>query len=304
MLTTPHRRTAAPQETFAYRSSISKLRPLLLPLWRKLRCALSNYSEGRRSVPSPGEQPGSAYPPKPVRVLPLEVSTPAATFGCSPEQAAPFFTLSKGRGRIGRPRPNSVRGLPRNQPRVTQVSPCGSGLEPAPDAIRGVRVAASVKQPGRSRAPASGAALLQTLLGERLIPPFPAEPGEQLCESRADLRGGQSLPSPRGEAGSAYPPKPVRGLPRTQATEQLRASQRRRSCSLSIEGEGWGEGGCLGEAARPKSSTFRQGRPASHCPGGEAEPAPDSIPGCRRLRRKSVRGLPGTHSRIVQRSSA
>ena len=34
-----------------------------------------------------------------------------------------LFTLSKGRGRFGRPRPKSVRGLPGNQLRVTQGSP-------------------------------------------------------------------------------------------------------------------------------------------------------------------------------------
>ncbi len=35
-------------------------------------------------------------------------------------ERAPFFPLSKGRGRFGRPRPKSVRGLPRTQPWATQ----------------------------------------------------------------------------------------------------------------------------------------------------------------------------------------
>ena len=43
----------------------------------------------------------------------------------STSRACRFYTLSWGRGRIGRPRPVSVRGLPRNQPqpRATVVSP-------------------------------------------------------------------------------------------------------------------------------------------------------------------------------------
>ena len=41
-------------------------------------------------------------------------------------------------------------------------------------------------------------------------------------------------------------------------------------CPVWTLGEGWGEAGCLGEAARPKSSTFRRGRHSSPHPRGEA----------------------------------
>ena len=41
-------------------------------------------------------------------------------------------TLSKGRGRIGRPRPNSVRGLPRNQPHLQGSSSRNGALTPNP----------------------------------------------------------------------------------------------------------------------------------------------------------------------------
>ena len=89
------------------------------------------------------------------------------------------------------------------------------------------------------------------------------------------LQGERPKPSTAlGEGSSAHPPRPRRGFGQGQTP-----LVRRRSCSLALEGEGWGEGGCLGEAARPKSSTFRQGRPSSPSPGGESEPAPDSIRG-------------------------
>ena len=42
--------------------------------------------------------------------------------GVSPFEETPFFPLSWGRGRFGRLRPKSVRGLPGTHPRVTQRS--------------------------------------------------------------------------------------------------------------------------------------------------------------------------------------
>ena len=74
----------------------------------------------------------------------------AAVFGVYLFKRTPVFTLSKGRGRtctgldpgFRRPRRKSVRGLPRNHPRITQRSPLGEGRslpQPAPDAIRGTR---------------------------------------------------------------------------------------------------------------------------------------------------------------------
>ena len=54
--------------------------------------------------------------------LPVEVSPPATTYGLSRPQGTPLFTLSKGRGRFGRPRPKPVRGLPGN-PRPTPPAP-------------------------------------------------------------------------------------------------------------------------------------------------------------------------------------
>ena len=59
--------------------------------------------------------------------LPVVVSTPASTFEPKQLVAAPFFTLSKGRGRFGRLRPKSVRGLPGNHLRVTQMPPRADG---------------------------------------------------------------------------------------------------------------------------------------------------------------------------------
>jgi len=50
----------------------------------------------------------------------------------SSEQRRPglrFFTLSEGRGRFGRLRPKSVRGLPGNHPRIRQRSPGGEGWD-------------------------------------------------------------------------------------------------------------------------------------------------------------------------------
>ena len=92
------------------------------------------------------------------------------------------------------------------------------------------------KQPSRSRAPPSRAANLHPLQGERQNRPSPAE---------------------FGEGSSAHPPQLVEAA----------------SSSLSLEGEGWGEGGCFGQAAKPKSSTIRQGRQSSPSPRGEADSA-------------------------------
>ena len=126
----------------------------------------STIRQGRRSSPSPRR--------------PLQ--NPAST-----SKAGRIFTLSEGRGRIGRPRPNSVRGLPRTHPNWSKPP-----LSPSPLRERaGVRVAASVKQPSRSRAPSARAAALHPLPGDlRKTPPPPRK------------RGGSS-PSPRGEADSA-----------------------------------------------------------------------------------------------------
>ena len=98
---------------------------------------------------------------------------------------------------------------------------------------------------------------LHPLQGERQIPPSPPRP----FPSHRSLLSAHSSPS---EGSSAPPPKLV------EAT----------SSSLSLEGEGWGEGGCFGQAAKPKSSTIRQGLRSSPSPRGEADsavPAP-SVP--------------------------
>ena len=72
--------------------------------------------------------PGASRPPSPLR-KPLQ-NAPS----CS--SAGPLFTLSKGRGRLGRLRPKSVRGLPRTPP---PQGPCksspqlgGRRLNPSP----------------------------------------------------------------------------------------------------------------------------------------------------------------------------
>ena len=113
-----------------------------------------------------------------------------------------------------------VRGLPRNQPRVTQRSPRGRGLEPAPDAIRGTRsggrdpgprVAASVKQP--------------TEVQHR--PPGP--PLFTLSKGRGRF----------GEGSSWHPPLAYAtvSLLRDRCKPPPRPRKRGRSFSLSLEGE-------------------------------------------------------------------
>ena len=60
----------------------------------------------------------------------------------SSSKAGPLFTLSKGRGRFGRPRPKPVRGLPGTRPRVTQTSLLGErvGLRRPPGYAPGLRI--------------------------------------------------------------------------------------------------------------------------------------------------------------------
>ena len=79
-------------------------------------------SDGRgRTCPELAEGLGCTHR-NAVRGLPVEVSTPAGTVGRNRIQAAPFFTLSEGRGRC-RPR-QSVRGLPRTHPPTTLPPRC------------------------------------------------------------------------------------------------------------------------------------------------------------------------------------
>ena len=87
----------------------------------------------------------------------------------APKPDPPLFTLSKGRSRtcpepaegLGRLRPNSVRGPPRTQPpptppRRVPLPAKFAALSPSPLRERaGVRVAASVNQPGQRRAPSA-----------------------------------------------------------------------------------------------------------------------------------------------------
>ena len=82
--------------------------------------------------PSAGssDQPRTLQPPLPPSPLRERAGVRVAAIPSTHvEEAAPnpprspLFTLSWGRGRIGRPRPNPVRGLPGNHPRVMQGSP-------------------------------------------------------------------------------------------------------------------------------------------------------------------------------------
>ena len=84
---------------------------------------------------------------------------------------------------------------------------------------------------------------LHPLQGERQIPPSPPRP----FPSHRSLLSAHSSPS---EGSPARPSQLVEAA----------------SSSLSLEGEGWGEGGCFGQAAKPKSSTIRQGRRSSPSP--------------------------------------
>ena len=114
-------------------------------------------------------------------------------------------------------------------------------------------------------------------------------------------RRADSSPSPRGVARSAVPGRARRGIFRapSPATTRLRpganALVRRPSFSLAVEGEGWGEGGCFGEAARPKSSTVRQRRRSSPSPRGVARSA---VPG--RARRGIFRATNQPATRLEQ----
>ena len=88
-------------ETFAQRPASSKARAALAPpTWLE------------RGGACPGLDPG-------VRGLPVSVHAPAPAYGRQRPRGAALFTLSKGRGRFGRLRPKSVRGLPGNQPHAT-----------------------------------------------------------------------------------------------------------------------------------------------------------------------------------------
>ena len=92
----------APMEAFAQLLCSSNLRPSLIPLL------------GERTR---------------VRGLPVVRPTPATTQRSTHPTGAAVFTLSKGRGRFGRLRPKSVRGLPGNQARVMQRSPRGESWD-------------------------------------------------------------------------------------------------------------------------------------------------------------------------------
>ena len=163
-----------------------------------------------------------------------------------------------------------------------------------------MRVAASVKQPSRSRAPSAGAAALHPLPGDLCKTPPPPR-----------KRGGSS-PSPRGEAESGRP-RPEFGEGSSAHPPQLVEAA---SSSLSLEGEGWGEGGCFGQAAKPKSRTIPPGPPIFTLSLETlAKPRLDLKGGAPiftlskgrgrigRPRPNSVRGLPRTHPRVTQTSS-
>ena len=127
-----------------------------------------------------------------------------------------LFTLSKGRGRFGRLRPKPVRGLPRNQARVTQGSPEGEGWDER-----------SSGQPSHHGSSSFGAAALHPLQGERQVRASSAETGEgssaqpapchpqRPVRSHSSLLAAHSSPAPEGSSGQGlHPSKPIR----TQST--------------------------------------------------------------------------------------
>ena len=114
-------------QTCAKRPSSSKPRPLVLRLHGDLRESPLVLESGSGLHPLPSSPIPQCSPPRLAfgKGLAVEVTLPATTDGLSRLQGTPFFTLSKGRGRIGRLRPNSVRGLPGRRPPATQRPPRG-----------------------------------------------------------------------------------------------------------------------------------------------------------------------------------
>ena len=113
-----------------------------------------------------------------------------------------------------------------------------------------------------------------------------------------------SSPSPGGEAGSAYPPKPVRGLPRTQARVTQSSPLEEPPFSTLSKGRG--------RLRRTRRKSVR-GLPLAHPPpattmAARPTPAPPLFTlskgrGRRRCtHRQSVRGLPRTQARVTQSS--
>ena len=195
--------------------------------------------------------------------------------------AARLFTLSWGRGRIGRSRPNSVRGLPRNPTRVNSI-------------LR-------------------GASALHPLQGERQIRPSPAEFGEgssgQPNPRQPDpQRRIRSSPSPRGKTESAVPAEFGEGSSGHPASDYPRVSLE------NIQGGG-SSPSPRERQNRPSAAEFGE-RSSGHRASDYPRVSLENIQGGRlftlskgkdrigRPRPRPVRGLPGTQLRIARRCPA
>ena len=117
-----------PVETFAKGPSSPGPWPLvlLLPLETSAKPRLDLESAAALSASPSGDLCTTPLPLESAVAL-SRTWGKASAFGVYLFKRTPLFTLSKGRGRFRRPRRKSVRGLPRNQLRVTQRSPLGEG---------------------------------------------------------------------------------------------------------------------------------------------------------------------------------
>ena len=168
-------------------------------------------------------------------------------------------------------------------------NPCTTGPTKAPAGGRPPRGPSAARACGSAGRGSAHAQTLWTLHHPRpLADPPNTPPSNVPCSSGLDMGEGLfrapklGLRKGRGEGPRCRHERLAPGAPRAPLF------------SLALEGEGWGEGGCFGEAAKPKSSTFLAGPPLVTLSWGRGRIG--------RPRPNSVRGLPRNQPRLLQRS--